>query len=145
MSSLIPFNRHDHLANKPFTNLIDDFFNSDWHRIQTLMATSFKIDVREELLHYVVEAELPGINKKDIGIDFDNGRLTVAVTRQEDKDEEKSKRYIHKERSYTSCERSVYLEDAKSKGITAVLNDGLLTIRVPKDEDTSQRRKIEIE
>lgn len=140
--ALVPFNRQDKLAYKPFTNLLDDFFGDSWRPVRGPLADTFKLDVREELLHYTVEAELPGVKKEEVGVDFHDGRLTVSVTCTEQSDEEKAK-YIHRERRTSSAQRSIYLAGATGNGISAALADGVLHITVPK-EDEQRKTKIEI-
>ena len=123
----------------PFENLIDSFFNwSPFNEVQT-----FKVDVSEEIKHYMVEAELPGIDKKDIELDFHDGRLNIGINHT-DEIEEKDKNYIHKERRTSSAHRSLYLEGATGEGITAALDNGLLRIEVPKEGGGSHKKKIVI-
>lgn len=136
--SLIPFNRQDRLAYKPFTNLLDDFFGDAWHSMRNLPDVTFKLDVREELLHYAIEAEMPGVAKEDIAIEFRDGYLTIGVSQKEESAEEAG-RYIHRERHCTSARRSVFLAEAKAQGITAALSDGVLHITVPKAEEEKKQ------
>lgn len=141
--SLVPFNRQNRLAYKPMTNLLDDFFGDDWRPTYNLLNETFKMDVREELLHYTVEAEMPGIPKEDIGIAFRDGRLTISVNHK-DITEEESAGYVHRERRRTSAQRSVYLAGADGSGITAALTDGVLRITIPKEEEAAKNSKINI-
>lgn len=123
----------------PYDSLVDSFFK--WTPAYEL--ETFKIDVREEIKHYIVEAELPGIEKEDVDIDFHEGSLNISIKHTEEKEEE-TKNYIHKERRTASARRSVYLADATGNGITAALDKGLLRIEVPKAGGGSHRKKIEI-
>jgi HSP20 family protein len=149
MAGLIPFNRKDReiSAGTGFNdlyNMLDDFFTDNWPFPRNLMGDTFKVDVEDQGDHYVVEAELPGVKKEDIRLDCDDGRLRISVSRTEEA-EEKKKNYIHRERRFASMVRQIYLEDAKSDGIQAKLEDGVLTIRVPKEENTSRKKTIPIE
>ena len=138
MSKLVPSIRsNDSIV--PFENFIDSFFN--WAPLYEV--GTFKIDVAEEIKHYMVEAELPGVEKKDIDLDFHDGRLNISVNHTDEVDE-KSKNYIHKERRTTSTQRSIYLDGATGEGITAALDNGILRIEVPKEGGGSRRKKIEI-
>lgn len=141
--SLVPFNRQDMLAYRPFRDLFEGFFGDSARFFDSHRELPFKMDVREELLHYTVEAEMPGVKKEDVQVEFLDGQLTVTVNHEEISDEEK-KKYIRKERVSTSETRSVYLEGVKSTGITAALTDGLLRITVPKKEEKIQHTNIEI-
>ena len=148
MTNLIPFKgKNSNLSTQGFGNIfnmIDDFFTDDFPIRRSLSHDTFKIDVREEDSNYLVEAELPGVNKEDISISVDDGILTIAVKHEEQK-EEKDKNYIHRERRYSSMERRLMLGDADGTGIKAKLNDGLLEIKIQKKDKQDTSKKIEIE
>lgn len=123
----------------PFESMIDSFFNwGPFHEMET-----FKVDVREEIKHYLVDAELPGADKKDVELDFHDGRLNIAYNHTDETDDS-SKNYIHRERRTTSAQRSIYLPDATGEGITAALDNGVLHINVPKSGGGSHKKRIEI-
>ncbi|MDD2397659.1 MAG: Hsp20/alpha crystallin family protein, partial [Tissierellia bacterium] len=105
---------------------------------------TFKIDVQENDNEYVVEAELPGVNKDEVNIEMNEGRLSISIQREEIKDEE-NKNYVHKERRYSSMSRSIYLDEAKSEGIKASLENGVLNIIVPKETKPNNSIKIDID
>lgn len=141
MAGLVPFNRKDRglptaSGFEDFYNMIDDFFSSDWPFRRSLAFDTFKLDVIDNEKEYLIEAELPGVDKKDITIEHNDGRLTISVLKDEKK-EEKKKNYLHRERRYSTMSRTVYLEDSKPEGIKAKLNNGLLQVVVPKAEKPS--------
>ncbi len=151
MSGLVPFNRKNKsLISRDFDdfgdfyNMVDDFFNFNWPARKNFMRDSFKVDVQENEKNYLVEAELPGIEKNEVNIEMNEGRLNISVKKEESINEE-NKNYIHKERRYSSMSRSIYLEDAKSDGIKANLENGVLKIVVPKDSKPNNKIKIDIE
>lgn len=149
MASLIPFNRRrDLMANGfgDFQNMLDDFFTDNWPVRRNLTADTFKIDVREEEKEYTVEAELPGIQKENIHVSMDKGRLNISVKQEEVKEDE-NKNYVHRERRLCSMSRSIYLNEADqdSTNVIAKLNDGILTITIPKREKDENIRQIEID
>ena len=100
--------------------------------------------VHKEEKNYVVEAELPGVEKKHINVQLNEGRLQISVSREES-GEDASKQYIHRERRYSSMSRSVYLEDAQAEGISAKLENGVLRILVPKEEKTIHSVSVGVE
>ncbi|MDD2295463.1 MAG: Hsp20/alpha crystallin family protein [Eubacteriales bacterium] len=149
MTGLIPFNRGrreltPQTSSDSFYNMLDDFFSSDWPFRRNLSYDTFKVDVMDEEKSYVVEAELPGVDKKDINVQLNEGKLQISVSREEAK-EETDKRYIHRERRYTSMSRSVYLEDAQAENISAKLENGVLRIVVPKEEKTLHSIVVDVE
>ena len=148
MSGLIPFNRkRNDLMNigfDDFSNMLDDFFTGSWPIQRSLAGDTFKIDIQDNDTEYTIEAELPGVKKEDVEITLNDGRLNISV-KKEEVSENKSKKYIHRERKYAQMSRSILLADADDEGIKAKLEEGVLTIRVPKKqhEDTSKRIMIE--
>lgn len=135
MAGLVPFNRNK-LWLRPsgfeeFYNMLDDFFNDTRIMPRSLAADTFKIDVQDTEKEYIIDAELPGASKEEVSLEFNEGRLTISVNREENVEEEK-KNYIHKERRVSSMQRSMYLADADADGIKARLEDGMLHVNVPK-------------
>lgn len=148
MSGLVPFNRNrsDMRASglDDFYNMLDNFFEDSWLPARNLAADTFKLDVQEKEKEYSIEAELPGVKKEEIKLEMNDERLTISIERNEDI-EEKNKNYIHKERRTCSMQRNIYLRNATAEGIKAKLDNGVLSITIPKTEDKENKRKINIE
>lgn len=147
MVGLVPYKRNAGLVNTRFPDfygMLDDFFGDSWPPGKTLSQDTFKIDVQDNANEYLIEAELPGTKKEEVNVEMNDGRLTIFVRREETVNEEK-KNYIHKERRYCSMSRGIYLVDAQSDGIKAKLDNGVLSITVPKQDKTQSKAKVEIE
>ena len=131
-----------------FDPLFDDFFNfpmfdrKEIRRLNNVMKT----DVKENEKSYTLDIEMPGIDKKDIFVDLNNGYLTVSAKREHKVDEENKKEsFIRRERSYGEFSRSFYVGDIKREDIEASLENGILKIVVPKEKkDISGHTRIEI-
>lgn len=123
-------------------SLFDDFsslFNGSF------FSKDMKTDIEENEKEYAVTVDVPGVDKKDINISFEDGNLTVTVE-QNKECEDKNKSYIRKERSCMSMSRSYYLEYGDENKIKAKLNDGVLKITVEKLENKiEQKRTISID
>lgn len=147
MTGLIPFNRRrnelDNLGSGSFYNMLDDFFTDSWFPGRSLSSDTFKLDVKEKDSNYIIEAELPGISKEDIDLDLTKERLTISVKREESNEEEKET-YVHRERRLSSMSRSIHLGDGELSNITAKLDNGILTVVVPKKAKVSESTKINI-
>ncbi len=147
MAGLIPFNRRnsDLLSTSSiFDNMLDDFFAEGWPFRRSLLADTFKIDVQDNKAEYIVEAELPGASKDDISISLNEGRLNISFNKTENI-EEKDKNYLHRERRSTSMSRNIVLADAAADGIKAKLDNGVLSITVPKKVKADNSVIIDIE
>lgn len=104
---------------------------------------SMKCDVYEKDGAYNIEVDVPGFKKEDINIDVDNGYLTVKASKHFD-ETEKTKNYICRERRYGKFERSFYIGDLKTDDVEASFENGTLKIRVPKIEESKDKKRIEI-
>lgn len=149
MAGLVPFNKKNkeistNTGFEDFYNVLDDYFSNDWPFKRTLTHDTFKVDVEDNGNEYLIEAEVPGIDKKDIIVELNDGKLMISITRDENS-ESKKKNFIHRERRYSSMIRSIYLEDAKPDGIKAKLENGLLKVVVPKEEKPNNSITIDVE
>ncbi|SHH11638.1 HSP20 family protein [Anaerosphaera aminiphila DSM 21120] len=149
MTNLRPFRRNElgslDRGFEDFYNMIDDFFNDDFTPSRAMKSESFKVDVLEDEKEYKVEAELPGFEKGDVEVTLDDGKLTILAEKTEEKDDSnKDKNYIHKERKSTTMQRTMYFKDIDEDGLEANLEKGLLTVVIPKKEEVSTKKKIEI-
>ncbi|MCX7842419.1 MAG: Hsp20 family protein, partial [Clostridia bacterium] len=93
---------------------------------------------------YILEAELPGVKKDEINLEVHDDRLTISVKKDE-KAEEKKDNYLRRERRTSSMVRSFSIENIISDKITAKHENGILTLILPKKEETKPKgRKIDI-
>jgi HSP20 family protein len=144
MAGLVPFNRFRPAGFEDFYNMLDDFFNDTRPIRRSLSRDTFKIDVQDNEKEYIIEAELPGVAKDEISLQFNEGKLSIAINKEENIEEEK-KNYIHKERRVSSMQRSLYLADAQADEISAKLEEGVLTLTVPKQNKRDSSVKISID
>lgn len=143
MLGLMP-RRYSEVANSnSLLSSIENFFNDDFFNMPAFTSSEFRMDVKENDNVYTVEAELPGINKEDITLDYNNGTLYIAVNHNEEINEEDGS-YIHKERRSSSMQRGIYLGDINVEGIEAKLDNGILKVTAPKLTVSPNRLKIEV-
>ena len=151
MFELAPFNRRNNRVARrddiwDLRGLIDDFFNdSVFPAFFSGGPGMMRTDIRETDKEYVVEVELPGVNKEDIKLDLKDDMLTISVERKEEVNEEKEK-YVRRERKYGSYSRSFYVDGIRNEGVKAKYADGILTVNLPKEEGKKETgRSINIE
>lgn len=137
-NNLIPYNNGGQKQ-----NFLDSFFNEPF--LPMFMGSDLKTDIRESEKEYNVNVEIPGVEKKDISINYDaNDVLSVGVSRTEEKKEEKNG-FLRKERSEGACRREFYLPGVDARGIKARYENGVLAITLPKLEGSEASQNIEIE
>ena len=100
------------------------------------------LDVSETDDEIIVQAELPGLEEKDVEVTLENDVLTLKGTKQdEQKDEERN--YYHVERSYGTFQRSVQLPAGLDRdNVKAVFKNGVLTVALPKTAEAKSERKV---
>ena len=102
------------------------------------------VDIYENKDQIIIEAELPGMNREDFDLSFENNTITLRGERRFEKKDE-SDNYHRVERSYGSFTRSFTLPPTVSgDGIGAEYRNGVLRITLPKREEVKARR-IEIQ
>jgi HSP20 family protein len=93
------------------------------------------VDISEDDQEYLIKAEVPEVNKEDVKVTVENGVLTIKGERKLET-EEKNRKYHRIERSYGSFARSFSIpDDADPAKVTADFKDGLLQVRLAKNED----------
>lgn len=146
MFGLVPF-MHNNLSkansNKSLFDVFDEpFFQNAFAPLKT---TTFKVDVKDTGDAYEFKADLPGVKKENISVDYNNGYLTIKTQEEktaqpeqaEAKDEKDAKaktadKYLRKERYFGSMQRSFYIDDVDKDNIKAAYKDGVLTVTLPK-------------
>jgi len=129
-------------------SIFDDLFNELYSLPTSFLSKSGmdlspRIDISETDNEYKIEAELPGINQKEIDVKIDNNILTIKG-KKEDIKEEKEKNYHLRERYYGAFQRSISLpNNIEPEKIKASFENGVLNISVPKS-DKRTPKKIEI-
>jgi HSP20 family protein len=89
-------------------------------------------DISETRTHYVIKAQLPEVDKKDIHVEVEKGILTISGERRFEKEEESEEQH-RVETMYGKFIRSFSLPaDADDTHITAKTRNGVLKVRIPK-------------
>lgn len=144
MFDMVPFRRSGRQLRKgedPMDRFLSNFFDDSFGSL----AGSFKTDIIEKEDRFLIEAELPGMEKEDINIELEDQYLTITANKSE-KVEQEEDNYIRRERRSGSFQRSFYLENVREEDINAEYDNGVLRVTLPKEEPTEPKRKtIEIE
>mgnify|MGYP002522763525 FL=1 len=128
-------------------SVFNDLFDTDF--MPKANATAPAINVKETDKAYTVELAAPGMTKEDFNVHInDEGNLIIKMEKkQEQKEEDKSARYLRREFSYTRFEQTLILpDDVKKDAISAKVEHGVLTVELPKvvEEKVKVSRQIEI-
>ncbi len=104
-----------------------------------------QFDVRDDGKALTIEAELPGVDEKDVTVSLADGVLTVKGEKKQEREEKKDNYYLS-ERSFGSFERSLRMPEWVDDGkVEAHFDKGVLKIVAPKKpEAVKSERQIEI-
>jgi HSP20 family protein len=131
-SSLARISDFDDWFRNPFADLpsnLSRFF--DWDKFASAGNASLAADIHEDGDHYYARFEVPGVRKEDVKIELNNHLLTVSA--------EKKEKHGDEESSY-SLTRSISVPDSvKVEAISAKLEDGILTVTLPKSDERKPR------
>ena len=142
-------------------DLFDDFFDFPFyddrdmekmqkklygHRSTNLMKT----DVQENDDSYLMEMDLPGFSKDEVKVSLKDGYLTIRAEKglDEEQKDEKSAKYIRRERYSGACERSFYVGNINEADIKGEFKHGILKLTIPKEQPKKEidtTKYIEIE
>ena len=133
--------------NSWFPTVFDEFMNNDMMAVAKNTAPA--VNVKEDENAYTMEVAAPGIKKEFCRVHInDDGNLSIAIeNKMEHKEEDKKQHYLRREFSYTNYQQNYsLLEDVDKEQISAKVENGILTVVLPKmkKEETKVSRMIEI-
>jgi HSP20 family protein len=126
----------------PFARMLDNFFGEGLYPSEDVSNRTWmpSVNIRETEQAFFVEAELPGLTKKDIDITLENNILKLSGERRFEKDTTEES-YHRVERSYGTFLRTFSLpSQVNAESVKASFKDGVLTIEVPKAEEAKPRK-----
>ncbi len=132
-------------------NRMFDRFDRGWTGLPSMMRSaagypmSFGLDVREDDKAIMIDAELPGVEEKDVKLTIANGVLSITGEKKTEREETKDNYHLA-ERSFGSFSRSLRLPDTIDESkVEARFDKGVLKITAPKKPEAKKvERKIEI-
>ena len=124
----------------------DDFFDNEW--MVRSKAAAPAMNVMENENDYKVEIAAPGMKKEDVNIHLDQDHnLVVSMEKKTEnkEDDKKHSRYLRCEFSYSKFQQTLVLPDNVDKEkIHAAVNDGVLTIELPKLKQEDKIKTVKV-
>ncbi|RMH63659.1 MAG: Hsp20/alpha crystallin family protein [Calditrichaeota bacterium] len=125
--------------NDDIDRMFEDFMNTRLLE-PTQVEISPRVNVEENDNEWIITAELPGVTKDDVEVNFRDNMLTISGEKKFEK-EDKKKNFHRVERSYGRFSRSFAINSAiMVDKIEAKFKDGILTVVLPKAEE--ERTKL---
>lgn len=123
------------LLDDDLREFVDHWFPERWYERELARNWHPRTDIHETDKEIVIDAELPGIDKKDVHVEVKDNVLTFSGERKYEKKEEGRKNLS--ERYYGSFSRSFSLPESVDSGnVKAAFKNGVLTLTLPKKEKT---------
>ncbi len=126
-----------------FDGLFDDFFtplSASSKRLSMAAGNSLKVDIYEKGDAIIIDAELPGVEKKDISIDVKGRLITLGGERKSDKEIKEDNCY-RRESRYGRGERTFNLPfEVDSEEVQATFTNGILKLEIPKPKEQSTKK-----
>jgi len=121
------------LSINEFDNMINNIFNDGWN-IETYKTKDLPaVDIVENDEKFVLKADFPGFEKKDINLAVENDVLKISATHSK---KENDITYTIRERQTSELERSFTLpESVIANKISAKFKNGMLVINIPKAKE----------
>ncbi len=144
LSAPDPFLRLQHEVNRLFDDAFSNFGLSSRFAPDFQEFRAPRINIRETDSSFEVEAELPGVDEKDIDVELSDNLLTIRGEKRAEREEKKDGDYRVFERSFGSFARSIEIPCAvEADGVEAMFRNGVLKLSLPKPADAvSRTRKI---
>ncbi len=126
-----------------FTDFFNDYFPGELSP-RSLRASVPAVNIHESENEFVVELAVPGMQKNDFHLEFENGLLSISADKKEEKKVENVK-FTRKEFSYSSFKRTFTLpETVNPEKISASYENGVLSLNLPKKEEVKSKPVKEI-
>lgn len=131
-------------SNSWFPTIFNDFFNDEWMTVQP-KTTAPAVNVIENVKDYTMEMAVPGIKKEFCRVNINaDGNLEVAIENKLEHKGDKKERYLRREFNYSNYQQTYVLPDDIVKDeITAKVENGVLTVVIPKVMTSEQEKKVQ--
>lgn len=128
-----------------FKDLVSEFFDSTLGSFQAHGLRLPLANVIDGDSNITIELQVPGLDKKDMEISVDNGKITIKHN-HEMSNEQKDANYIRREFSQNSFTRTFSLPEAADvENIKSRMENGILQISIPKQILKQTTKRIEIQ
>ncbi len=147
MANMIRFSPGSEMRNiqREIDRVFDSFFTprrsgSNGDAASETAVWAPRVDLAETEDAYLIHADLPGIAREDLQINYQDHTLTLSGERRAEAKEE-GRNYVRMERTAGTFYRAFSLPRAvQSDAIEADYTDGVLEVRIPKAEESKPRR-----
>lgn len=100
---------------------------------------NFKVDIKDVGDAYEIKADMPGVNKEDIKLDYEDNVFTISATHHSNKEETDENGYVVRERQEGTYKRSFAIDDIDEQNIEASFDQGVLEVKMVKKQKKEKK------
>ena len=143
----VPSMRDEFLT--PFDSLFDKVINQAFPNFGQEFGVNFfgnssypRVNVADTKNEVRIEAEIAGLGKEDVSVEYEDGLLTISGDKQTEV-QDPDVRYVYKELKRSSFKRSFKIDDSALEvdNISAKFDNGILNVTIPKKEIVETKAK----
>ncbi|HCM86459.1 MULTISPECIES: Hsp20/alpha crystallin family protein [Enterococcus] len=99
------------------------------------------VDIRDLEDHYEIKADLPGFEKPEISVRYNNDILSIDAEHTSENEVKDDGRFVRRERSNSAYHRQFVVKSIDEEKITAAFENGVLTLKLPKADYEEKKGK----
>jgi HSP20 family protein len=131
--------------NRLLDTIWDPFRGFEWPVEYELPTRIPLVDVIDSGNEYVVKAELAGLKKENVEIEVGTNELALTARSDVEKEVEKGKTYLHRERAFSTFRRYIgFAESIDTEKVSANMSEGILEVKLPKLERKPEKKRTRI-
>ena len=144
--NLVRFHKPNYSVNRVLVDeLFDNFFKNDYHENHVSRCSSPATNIFESENDFRIEMLLPGLNREDVQMVYQNNLLTIKVEKEHNENDEQSYKYAHREFGSFNFEKQYKLpKSVDTEKINAKFENGILLVTLPKKEEALEKAPVEI-
>ena len=118
-----------------FDRMLNNIFNDGWNGMPSNKPNAIAVDVNENDKAFIMTADFPGFDKKDVSLKAEESVLTLSANRDSDIESNDGSYRIRERRTGSFCRSFNLPENVLVENINAKFKNGSLTITIPKAEE----------
>lgn len=131
--------RYSPFSTEPFADAFEGFLRPIRGFVED--GPRMDIDITENDNEYILQAEMPGLEKEDIQVDIDGSEVRISAKKTSEKEVKEAGRVVRSERYWGQMQRAVSLGSGIDESkVAAVYDKGVLKLTLPKKAGDSSRR-----
>ncbi|MBQ2268149.1 MAG: Hsp20/alpha crystallin family protein [Succinivibrio sp.] len=150
MNNIQNVNKNQHKNYNHTNDYVPTIFDFFSRPLESLAMSPFaedqscKVDIKDDGDHYQIKAQMPGVKKEDIKLDFNDGILSISAEHNVEKKHKNNDGFLVMECNYGTYQRQFRFDDVDPKNIDAAFVNGELDVYLKKQKNENSCHQIKI-